>query len=282
MPGCRRQGVRRAGQRASVNVRAIAQGASERNISVVVDGTQATRALRAVHASFYLSPHTLSIGVIGPGTVGRVLLDQLASAARAAGARVQARPARARHHALEAACCWPTRGVDAGALARGSCEAGTRAAGPGRASSSTCSVDHLPHAVIIDCTRQTQTVAQPLSRLAGGRHPRRHAEQEGQQRRAGVLRDVCKRRGATSGAHYLYEATVGAGLPVIQTLRDLRETGDEITQHRGHLLRHAGVSVQRLRRHARRSRPSCARPSSAATPSPIRAMTCPARTWRAS
>ncbi|MDW8259763.1 MAG: aspartate kinase, partial [Gammaproteobacteria bacterium] len=64
---------------AGVNVRAIAQGASERNISVVVDRRQTTRALRAVHASFYLSPHTLSIGIIGPGTVGRVLLDQLAS-----------------------------------------------------------------------------------------------------------------------------------------------------------------------------------------------------------
>src|SRR2546430_12961033 len=62
-----------------VNVRAIAQGASERNISAVVEGRSATRALRAVHAGLYLSPHTLSIGVIGPGTVGRVLLDQLAS-----------------------------------------------------------------------------------------------------------------------------------------------------------------------------------------------------------
>jgi aspartokinase/homoserine dehydrogenase 1 len=31
------------------------------------------------------------------------------------------------------------------------------------------------------------------------------------------------------GTHYLYEATVGAGLPIIQTLRDLRETGDEVT-----------------------------------------------------
>ncbi|MFI4869953.1 MAG: bifunctional aspartate kinase/homoserine dehydrogenase I, partial [Steroidobacterales bacterium] len=36
-----------------------------------------------------------------------------------------------------------------------------------------------------------------------------------------------------SGAHYLYETTVGAGLPVIQTLRDLRETGDEITRIEG-------------------------------------------------
>ena len=39
-----------------------------------------------------------------------------------------------------------------------------------------------------------------------------------------------KRQG---GSHYLYEATVGAGLPVIQTLRDLRETGDEIVRIEG-------------------------------------------------
>ncbi len=64
---------------AAVNVRAIAQGASERNISVVIDGKQSTRALRAVHSGFYLSPHTISIGLIGPGLVGGALLDQLAS-----------------------------------------------------------------------------------------------------------------------------------------------------------------------------------------------------------
>src|SRR4029077_1735646 len=64
---------------AGVNVRAIAQGASERNISAVVEGRNATRALRAVHAGLYLSPHTLSIGIIGPGAVGGALIDQLAS-----------------------------------------------------------------------------------------------------------------------------------------------------------------------------------------------------------
>ncbi|MDE2218941.1 MAG: bifunctional aspartate kinase/homoserine dehydrogenase I, partial [Gammaproteobacteria bacterium] len=36
-----------------------------------------------------------------------------------------------------------------------------------------------------------------------------------------------------SGAHYLYEATVGAGLPVIQSVRDLRETGDDIASIEG-------------------------------------------------
>ncbi|MFZ2507108.1 MAG: aspartate kinase, partial [Steroidobacteraceae bacterium] len=66
---------------AGVNIRAIAQGASERNISVVVDRKVTAKALRAVHAGFYLSPHTLSIGLIGPGTVGAVLLAQLESQA---------------------------------------------------------------------------------------------------------------------------------------------------------------------------------------------------------
>ncbi len=66
---------------AGVNVRAIAQGASERNISVVIDGRGSARALRAVHSSFYLSAHTVSIGLIGPGLVGGSLLEQIASQA---------------------------------------------------------------------------------------------------------------------------------------------------------------------------------------------------------
>ena len=52
---------------------------SERNISAVIDERESTRALRSVHARFYLSPHTVSIGLIGPGTVGAVLLEQIES-----------------------------------------------------------------------------------------------------------------------------------------------------------------------------------------------------------
>jgi bifunctional aspartokinase / homoserine dehydrogenase 1 len=35
------------------------------------------------------------------------------------------------------------------------------------------------------------------------------------------------------GTHYLYETTVGAGLPVLQTLRDLRRTGDDVREIEG-------------------------------------------------
>ena len=59
-----------------MNVRAIAQGSSERNISVAVAASDIARALRAVHAGFYLSALTISVGLVGPGNVGRVLLQQ--------------------------------------------------------------------------------------------------------------------------------------------------------------------------------------------------------------
>src|SRR5688572_31536207 len=62
---------------AGVNIRAIAQGSSERNISAVIEQHEATKALRALHSAFYLSSQTLSIGVIGAGLIGGTFLDQL-------------------------------------------------------------------------------------------------------------------------------------------------------------------------------------------------------------
>ncbi|MCB0362280.1 MAG: aspartate kinase, partial [Bdellovibrionales bacterium] len=47
---------------ARINIRAIAQGSSERNISIVISQEDATRALRVVHSTFYLSRQTLSMG----------------------------------------------------------------------------------------------------------------------------------------------------------------------------------------------------------------------------
>lgn len=62
---------------ANINVRAIAQGCSEYNITVVLKQEDCIRALRAAHSRFYLSKTTLAVGVIGPGLIGATLLDQL-------------------------------------------------------------------------------------------------------------------------------------------------------------------------------------------------------------
>jgi aspartokinase/homoserine dehydrogenase 1 len=212
----------------NVNVRAIAQGASERNISVVVDGRHATRALRAVHAGFYLSPHTLSIGVIGPGTVGQVLLDQLASQ--------RERLARQFNIDLRVRAIMSSKSMKLASPSialEGWREAFTQDAEPADFERllAHLKVDYLPHTVIIDCSSSAVVAARYHDWLAAGVHvitPNKKAN-------SGELtyyRSLQAARRA-SGAHYLYEATVGAGLPVIQTLRDLRETGDEITSIEG-------------------------------------------------
>jgi bifunctional aspartokinase / homoserine dehydrogenase 1 len=211
-----------------INVRAIAQGASERNISVVVDGKQATRALRATHASFYLSPHTLSIGVIGPGTVGRVLLDQLASQ-RERLAREFKIDLRVRAILRSKQMLLADREVNLGHW-REELELQAQPANLARFIEHV-HVDYLPHAVVIDCSADSQIALHYRDWLAAGIHivtPNKKAN-SGELAYYGSLKSARR----ASGAHYLYETTVGAGLPVIQTLRDLRETGDEIASIEG-------------------------------------------------
>lgn len=205
-----------------VNVRAIAQGASERNISVVVDGKDTTRALRAVHAGFYLSPHTLSIGLIGPGTVGRAFLDQLAvQAPRLLELQVDL---RVRGVLASRRMALSERGIDLGRWSDALAAGGTPA--DLERFVEHVNVEHLPHAVIVDCSASAQVAAHYRDWLAAGIHvvtPNKKANSG----ELGYYRELQATRRA-NGAHYLYEATVGAGLPVIQTLRDLRDTGDEV------------------------------------------------------
>ncbi len=212
----------------AVNVRAIAQGASERNISVVIEAKDATRALRAVHSSFYLSPHTLSIGVIGPGTVGRVLLDQLASQSNRLREQFQI-DLRVRGILASQRMLLSDSGLDLANWSQAFKSGATQA--DLQRFVEHLKVDHIPHTVLIDCTASEEVAAHYPHWLASGIHivtPNKKANSAP----LAFYRQV-RSAGRTSGAHYLYEATVGAGLPVIQTLRDLRETGDEIESIEG-------------------------------------------------
>ena len=57
--------------------RAIAQGSSEYNVTILVDARESVRALRAVHARFYLATLPLALAVVGPGLIGATFLSQL-------------------------------------------------------------------------------------------------------------------------------------------------------------------------------------------------------------
>src|SRR5579864_3153607 len=184
----------------SVNVRAIAQGASERNISVVIDGKSATRGLRAVHAGLYLSPHTLSIGVIGPGTVGRVLIDQLASQSKRLREQFKL-DLRIRGIASSRGMLLADSGI---ALERWREQLDSGAVPTDlRRFLEHVRVDYLPHTVIIDCTASGEVAAEYPAWLAAGVHivtPNKRANSSDLAfyRR---LRDA-RRLGSS---HYLYE-----------------------------------------------------------------------------
>ena len=212
---------------AGISVRAIAQGASERNISVVVDGKGAAKALRAVHAAFYLSPNTLSIGLIGPGTVGRVLLAQLDS--QVERLRALNLDLRVRGIAGSKRMLLVEKSIDLRLWAEQLATAGEPL--DLEKFADHVQADYIPHTAIIDCTASAEVAARYHAWLVRGIHvvtPNKKAN-------SGPLPyyRALKEARRSAGTHYLYEATVGAGLPIIQTLRDLRETGDDILRIEG-------------------------------------------------
>ncbi|NLB14189.1 MAG: bifunctional aspartate kinase/homoserine dehydrogenase I [Gammaproteobacteria bacterium] len=205
--------------RAHVNLRAIAQGASERNISVAIASSDESKALRAAHAGFWLSPQTISVGVIGPGKVGAALLDQLAQTAPQLlrdsnlDLRLRAIASSRRMWLGEHDPDWRQHWEQAGAADLDAFTAHVSAA-------------HLPHAVIIDCSANPDVAERYPDWLAAGIHvitPNKHAG-SGPIERYRRIRTAAR----AGDARFRYEATVGAGLPVIQTLRDLIATGDEL------------------------------------------------------
>jgi len=209
--------------KAGVNVRAIAQGSSERNISCVIDSEHASRALRAVHASFYLSPQTVSIGLIGPGNVGSVLLDQLAGELdrlrKNLNLDLRVRGiAGSRRMLLEPRACdlfnwraaYAQRG-DTADMAR---------------FVDHVQSDHLPHAVIIDCSASQEVASHYAAWLERGIHVITPNKRAGTAPMASY-RELRRARRA-GNTRFLYETTVGAGLPIIRTLQDLIQTGDKV------------------------------------------------------
>ncbi len=214
--------------RAGINIRAIAQGSSERNISAVVDSEEATRALRAAHSGFYLSAKTISIGLIGPGTVGGVLLDQIRARAEKLASDFQL-DLRVRAIARSKSMLLGDRRINLNAWQ----EEFERSADPLNFDAFEAHVnpDHLPHAVIIDCTANEGIAAKYGDWLAKGIHvitPNKKAFSDSWD----SYREL-KEKARAGSSHYFYETTVGAALPVISTLRDLVHTGDTVRSVQG-------------------------------------------------
>ncbi len=209
--------------RAGVNVRAIAQGSSERNISAVIREDESGKALRALHSSFFLSAQTLSIGLFGPGNIGGTLLDQLASESDRLRRGFDL-DIRVRGIATSKKMLLSEEGIDLQNW-RDSFRENAVAYNEGIFLSHV-GAQYYPHRVIVDCTSSEARALQYAKFIREGFHivtPNKKAG-SGPYSYYSELMAESKR----TGRKFLYETTVGAGLPVICTLRDLRETGDSV------------------------------------------------------
>jgi aspartokinase/homoserine dehydrogenase 1 len=165
--------------------------------------------------------------LIGPGTVGRVLLAQIAT--QIDRLRELNLDLRVRGIASSKRMLLQETSVDLSRWAELMAEAGE----PLNLEKfiNHVQADYVPHTVVIDCTASASIADQYRDWLSRGIHivtPNKKAN-------SGTLPYYRSLQDAKrdAGTHYLYEATVGAGLPIIHTLRDLRGTGDEITQIEG-------------------------------------------------
>jgi len=216
--------------KAGVNIRAISQGSSENNISVVVARSDEQRAVRACHSAFYLSDQTLSVGVIGTGLVGGTLLDQIQSQAASLRSDFGV-DIRVRGLATSKKMLLAPDALDLDSWADALAANGATAPLDLDAFSAHILDATLPHAVIFDCTASEALSPYYPRWLAAGIHiitPNKKANSDSTALYT-AIRDAQQRL----NTHFFYEANVGAGLPIISTIRDLLRTGDTFTRIEG-------------------------------------------------
>ena len=219
-----------------INVVAIAQGSSERNISFAVNGADAAEAARCVHAAFQLSKigggrpeatRRTDVVLLGFGRVGRALADQIAApgngqpAVRVVGlldrsGYIFEPRGLSRRRLLEL-----TKKKDSGALLK---DLGGRPAGAVEALT-TMAAHAVSRPILVDVTSEETgdvlktAIGHGFNVVLANKKPL-----------AGPWASYAGLLAAASngGPRVRYEATVGAGLPIIDTYHKLVETGDRV------------------------------------------------------
>lgn len=209
--------------RNGINVIAFAQGARQNNISIVIHSALLNKALNVLHDSLFLSEYkVLNLFVCGIGTVGGRLLEQISQQSD-----ILMRRSRLRLNVVGIAssrtAIFNKQGIDLSSYRE---QLKTAAPSSPRRLLDAVTSMNLYNAVFVDCTA-SKDVAELYAPLlehnvnvvaankiaASGPY--------GQYRR---LKDTAVRQ----GVKFLFETNVGAGLPIIGTMNDLRNSGDRI------------------------------------------------------
>lgn len=210
--------------RNGINVIACAQGASETNISLVIDGRHLRKALNVIHDSFFLSEYqVLNLFVCGVGTVGGSLIEQIrcqqSNLMEQSSLKLNVVGIADSTHVL---LC--REGIDLNNYKE-------KLHDEGIASSPTIFRDEIIgmnifNSVFVDCTANASVAAiykellsnnvsvVAANKIAASSNYEDYSE----------LKQIARHR----GVKFLFETNVGAGLPIINTINDLINSGDKI------------------------------------------------------
>lgn len=206
-----------------INVIAVAQGANEMNISLVVDAHDEDKALNCIHESFFLSQRKVHLFIAGTGTIAKSLIGQISAH----------RLNLQQDNDLDVVVCGmantgnialDSNGID---LQNWHSALLPRTEHQGiEGYVQLIRERNLHNTIFVDCTASAK-VAEIYPDLLLANISVVTANKLGM---AGPwplyqsIRDAQRK----SNARFLYETNVGAGLPIINTLNDLKNSGDKI------------------------------------------------------
>jgi len=208
--------------RSGISVIACAQGASETNISFVVDGNFLRKSLNVLHDSFFLSEYkVLNLFICGVGTVGSKLIEQIRSQYEELKQHSRLK-LNVVGIATSKKAIFSRDGIDLDnyreALAASSSNVETLR-------DSIINMN-IFNSVFVDCTASKEISAlyqvfleHNISVIAANKIAASSAYEDYVK---------LKQTALTRGVKFRFETNVGAGLPIIGTINDLRNSGDKI------------------------------------------------------
>ncbi|TAA47299.1 MULTISPECIES: bifunctional aspartate kinase/homoserine dehydrogenase I [Corallincola] len=218
----------RALAQANVNVAAIAQGSSERSVSAVINDERCNHAIRACHENFFDTLHYIDAFLVGCGTVGGELLNQ-----------VQRQQERLRQQNIGLRICGIANSKGLTLSPEGlALDSWKQAVAEQEKTPFTLDElqrfikeNNLINPVLIDCTSSQSLSDDYLAYLQAGFHvvTANKKANTGGMNYYRALRQAALQ----SKRQFLYDTNVGAGLPVIDNLKGLLNAGDQLLSFGG-------------------------------------------------